>query len=199
MEKLSRKDQILQVLVSMLESSLGEAITTANLAKQVGVSEAALYRHFPSKFKMFEGLIDYMDETVFSRIKKIMEEESAVTVRCEKICLLVLTFAEKNPGLSRLLFGDVLLGERDLLRHRTAQFYERISLQMRQAMRDAVLQEDRQFSCSPSVLASLLTALIEGRVSQYVRSGFKVMPTQHWKEQWNALDQGLFAQKVSVF
>lgn len=199
MEKLSRKDQILQVLVSMLESSLGEAITTANLAKQVGVSEAALYRHFPSKFKMFEGLIDYMDETVFSRIKKIMEEESAVTVRCEKICLLVLTFAEKNPGLSRLLFGDVLLGERDLLRHRTAQFYERISLQIRQAMRDAVLQENCQFSCSPSVLASLLTALIEGRVSQYVRSGFKVMPTQHWQEQWSALDQGLFAQKVSVF
>lgn len=199
MEKLSRKDQILQVLVSMLEANLGEPITTANLAKQVGVSEAALYRHFPSKFKMFECLIDYIDETVFARVKKIIEEEQQVVARCEKICWLVLSFAEKNPGLARLLYGDVLLGERDLLRQRIAQFYDRIAVQLRQVMRDAALQEDCQFACSSSALSVLLAALIEGRVSQYVRSGFKVVPTQGWPEQWEALGQGLFAKKVTVF
>jgi TetR/AcrR family transcriptional regulator len=199
MQKISRKEQILQVLVSMLEHSQGQVITTANLAKEVGVSEAALYRHFPSKFKMYESLLDFMDESVFSRINRILQDEVGESEKCEKVCWLVLTFAEKNPGLSRLLYGDVLVGEREQLRLRTTQFYERISLQLRQVLREAEAQGGPRFSSTPGATAGLLIAVLEGKVSQYARSGFKVMPTQGWTDQWSALQTGLFSPKTSAF
>src|SRR5690554_2028561 len=109
--KTSRKEQILQSLAEMLEKAPGERITTAALARQVGVSEAALYRHFPSKARMFEGLIKFIEDTLFVRINRIMQEEQSTQRRCERILTLLLTFAEKNPGMTRLLTGDALAGE----------------------------------------------------------------------------------------
>jgi len=121
--KYSRKDRILQALAHMLEAKPGERITTAALAREVGVSEAALYRHFPSKAKMFEGLIEFIEETLFQRVSRILSEEGTAIVRCEKILALLLTFCDKNPGMTRILTGDALVGETDRLRHRITQFF----------------------------------------------------------------------------
>lgn len=198
-EKLSRKQQILQVLAHMLETSPGELITTANLAKAVGVSEAALYRHFPSKFKMFEGLIDYIEDAVFSRVNRILEEESRVELRCERILWLVLSFAEKNPGLARLLYGDVLAGERQALRVRVAQFHDRLQLQLKQCLRDAEVRDGLRTVASPSATAALLGAFVDGRISQYARSDFRQLPTAGWPEQWQALQQGVFTARQGAF
>ena len=198
-EKKSRKEQILQVLAQMLESSTGELITTANLAKAVGVSEAALYRHFPSKYKMFEGLIEYMEEAIFSRINRILDEEKSAVVRCEKICTLILTFAEKNPGLARLLYGDVLVGERDKLRIRIMQFFEKVTVLLKQVFRDAEISEGLRTIVSPSHSAALLVSVVEGKVCQFARSGFLRLPTDGWKSQWHALCAGVFSVRESAF
>ena len=112
-EKGAKKEAILTALAQMLENNPGGRITTATLAAEVGVSEASLYRHFPSKARMFEGLIEFMEETLFSRITRILGEGSTALVQCEKIIFLVLTFAERNPGISRVLNGDALVGETD--------------------------------------------------------------------------------------
>ena len=117
----ARKTQILETLAKMLETHPGQRITTASLSAAVGVSEAALYRHFPSKSKMFESLIIFIEDAIFSRITRILDEENIVVDQCEKIVWLVLSFAEKNPGLARLLNGDALAGEREKLRVRVAQ------------------------------------------------------------------------------
>src|SRR5690606_37808541 len=139
--KISRRQQILEALAKMLEDSPGERITTAALAKAVGVSEAARYRHFPSKSKMFEELIEFIEETVFTRINLILVEEPTALNRCENILYLLLTFAERNPGITRLLTGDALTGETEPLRQRIAQFYERLETQLRQVLREAELRE----------------------------------------------------------
>mgnify|MGYP000029431372 CR=1 FL=1 len=130
--KTNRREEILQALAQMLESTDGASrITTAKLAKQVGVSEAALYRHFPSKARMFEGLIEFIEETLFSRINKIINEEKDTATRCQLILHLILGFAEKNPGITRILNGDALMGEQDRLRERIAQLFERLETQMK--------------------------------------------------------------------
>ncbi len=198
-EKISRKQQILQALAHMLEVNPGELITTANLAREVGVSEAALYRHFPSKFKMFEGLIEFIEETVFSRVSRILDEESAAVLRCEKILWLVLTFTEKNPGLARLLYGDALAGERDKLRLRIAQFYDRLNTQLKQVFKEAELRENLRTQASPTAAAALLVAVLEGKISQYARGGFRQLPTAGWQEQWLALQVGVFSPRQSAF
>lgn len=198
-EKISRKQQILQALAHMLEIYPGELITTAGLAKEVGVSEAALYRHFPSKYKMYESLIEFIEEAVFSRVSRILEEEPSAVLRCEKILWLVLSFAEKNPGLARLLYGDALAGERDKLRMRVMQFFDRLNAQLKQIFREAEVRENLRTLISPALSASLLIAVLDGKVSQYARSGFREMPTQGWKEQWQVLQTGVFAQRQSAF
>ena len=137
--KLNRRQQILEVLASELEKNLGLPITTSSLAKAVGVSEAALYRHFASKAKMFEALISFTEESIFSLINKILDQEADVTVRCEKIIYLVLSFSERNPGITRIIIGDVLLGENERLHVRVTQFFERIESQIRQILREANL------------------------------------------------------------
>ena len=123
-QKVSRKDQILQALAHMLEAEPGGRITTAGLAREVGVSEAALYRHFPSKAKMFEGLINFVDETVFSRINRILQDTPDALAQTEQILTLLLTFTERNPGITRLLTGDALAGENERLRQRIEQFFD---------------------------------------------------------------------------
>jgi TetR/AcrR family transcriptional regulator len=188
----SRRDDILRALAHMLEVSPGERITTAGLARAVGVSEAALYRHFPSKSKMFEGLIEFIEESVFSRVTKILTEEQTALARCEKIVALVLGFAEKNPGISRILNGDVLTGETERLRTRIAQFYERLETQLKQILREAELREGMRTSVPVSVSANLLMSVLEGRIGQFVRSEFKRSPTEYWHEQWPVLMEGFF-------
>ena len=140
-QKYSRRQQILEALAAMLEAAPGERITTAGLAKQVGVSEAALYRHFPSKAKMFEGLIEFVEEAVFSRVNAIINEEQSAVARLEKVMVLLLGFAEKNPGISRILNGDALAGETERVRDRVVQFYERLETQIKQILRDAEIHE----------------------------------------------------------
>lgn len=189
--KPSRKEQILQALASMLESGPGERITTAALAREVGVSEAALYRHFPSKAKMFEGLILFIEDTLFVRINLIVQDEPTVQDRCEKILTLVLAFAEKNPGMTRLLTGDALTGETERLRLRITRLFDRIEAQIKQVLREASIREQQQTTISSSVLANLLMAIVEGRLAQFVRSDFRRRPTEQWVEQWRYLQQNL--------
>lgn len=199
MEKISRKQQILQSLAHMLEVNPGELVTTASLAKQVGVSEAALYRHFPSKYKMFESLIEFIEDAVFTRVSRIIEEEQGAVQRCEKILWLVLSFTEKNPGLARLLYGDALAGERDKLRLRVSQFFDRLNAQLKQVLREAEVRENLRTVASPAASAALLVAVLDGKISQYARSGFRTPPTQGWQEQWQALQAGVFTARTSAF
>ncbi|MDX1555413.1 MAG: nucleoid occlusion factor SlmA, partial [Xanthomonadales bacterium] len=132
----NRRQEILEALARELESNPGTRITTASLARAVGVSEAALYRHFASKAKMFEGLIDFAEESVFSLVNKVLEQEKDVVVRCEKIITVLVTFAERNPGISRVLIGDALVGENERLRKRVSQFFDRLETQLKQVLRE---------------------------------------------------------------
>ncbi len=187
----SRKEQILQSLAHMLEAAPGGRITTAGLAKEVGVSEAALYRHFPSKAKMFEGLISFIEEAIFSRINRIMEDGKA-SEQVEQILTLLLAFTERNPGITRLLTGDALTGENARLHQRIQQFYDRVESQLKQALRDAEHKEGLRTQATPTITANLLLAVAEGRIAQFVRSGFKIKPGQDWPAQWALLQPTLF-------
>ncbi|MGK0440619.1 MAG: TetR/AcrR family transcriptional regulator [Pseudohongiellaceae bacterium] len=190
-KKTSRRQQILESLAYMLEASPGERITTARLAQEVGVSEAALYRHFPSKSKMFEGLIEFIEDTIFSRISLIMNDEPLAIARCELILSLLLGFCERNPGLSRILNGDALAGEPERLRVRVAQFYDRLETQLKQILREAEIRENLRTTMPVNIAANLLLATAEGRISQFVRSEFHRKPTEQWQSQWPVLISGL--------
>ncbi|GGB03661.1 MULTISPECIES: nucleoid occlusion factor SlmA [Agarivorans] len=189
--KSNRREQILQALARMLETSHGQRITTASLAKEVGVSEAALYRHFPSKARMFEGLIEFIEETLLSRINLIQEEQKDTLNRTQHILMLLLGFAERNPGLSRILTGDALQGEHERLRARVSVLFEKIEVQLKQILRERRLREGQGFLIEESSLATLLLAYSEGRISQYVRSEFKLKPTAQFDTHWGFLKQQL--------
>ena len=190
--KLSRREQILTVLTIELEKKLGLPITTSTLANSVGVSEAALYRHFASKAKMFEALIDYAEECIFSVVNKILEQETDPTIRCYKIISLILSFSEKNPGITRLLIGDILLGENERLHHRVTQFFERIELQIRQILREANLTNGPRPISNIDAAANQMLIYIEGKLSQFVISSFKNKPTEHLEIQWGVIKAGCF-------
>jgi TetR/AcrR family transcriptional regulator len=187
-----RRQQILETLAQMLEDNPGDRITTARLAQQVGVSEAALYRHFPSKAKMFEGLIAFIEDTLFQRIALILKEQPAATDRCSHMLLLLLTFAERNPGISRLLTGDALAGETERLRTRVTQLLDRFETQLKQVIREAELREGLRPNLQPPEAANLLMAAAEGRIGQFVRSDFRRPPTAGWDEQAAFLLQDFF-------
>lgn len=191
-EKIFRRDHILQVLAQMLQENPGGRITTASLAEKVGVSEAALYRHFPSKARMFEGLINFIDTTLFSRINRIISEENSILNQCEKIIFLTLTFAEKNPGITRVLNGDALSGEPDRLRTQVSQIFDRLETQLKQQLREAEIKESLRTHQTVTATANLLLAFTEGKISQYVRTDFKRLPTEDWSEQWLLLKANLF-------
>ena len=195
----SRKQDIIEALAKMLEDQPGERITTAKLAEAVGVSEAALYRHYPSKAHMFESLIVYIEDNLFSRIKQISEEESSCQEQCKKICTLVLVFAEKNPGLCRILTGEALSGDISQLRSRIEQLFDRLTTQIKQLVREAELKESFRPQVPVQAMAGLLTAVVEGRIVQYVRSDFRIKPSADWGDQWQALATSLFVQKTSAF
>jgi TetR/AcrR family transcriptional regulator len=195
--KSQRRQQILEALAQMLEANPGNRITTAGLAKQVGVSEAALYRHFPSKTKMFEGLIEFIEDTLFSRINIILGEEQTAAQRCEKMLMLLLVFTERNPGLTRILTGDALTGETERLHARVAQLFDRFETQLKQVIREAELREGLRPSIPLPAAANLLMAAAEGRISQYVRSGFQRLPTAEWARQWELLMGGFFRDAIT--
>ena len=186
-QKISRKQHILESLALMLQSSPGQRITTAKLAAEVGVSEAALYRHFPSKARMFEGLIDFIEESVFSRINLILSDHKETLVRCHHVLHVLLVFAERNPGMCRILSGDALMGENERLRIRVHQFFEKLESQFKQILRERKLREGKTFSINEQALANILVSFAEGKISQYVRSGFDKKPSNEFNEQWQFL------------
>ncbi|MGH1462787.1 MAG: nucleoid occlusion factor SlmA [Neptuniibacter sp.] len=191
-EKLSRREQILQALAQMLEVNPGQRITTAALAKEVGVSEAALYRHFPSKARMFEGLIGFIEDTIFSRVTAITKVESDGIKQCEQILTLLLAFVEKNPGMARILTGDALAGETDRLRLRINQFFERLETQLKQILREAEIQDGVRTEAPAGASANLMLAAAEGRIRQFVRTEFRKRPTEQWQDQWARMAAGVF-------
>ncbi|MCW8847860.1 MAG: nucleoid occlusion factor SlmA [Sedimenticola sp.] len=190
-QKVSRKQMILESLAAELERSPGERITTAALARAVGVSEAALYRHFASKAKMFEGLIGFAEESVFARINQILEGERETRARCAKLLYLLLAFSERNPGITRVLLGDALVGETERLHLRVEQFFARLETQLRQILRESRLRDD-VVCVDAEGGAALMLSLIEGRMHQFLRTRFKTSPTLGWEQQWAILERALF-------
>ena len=183
----NRKQQILQALAAMLESNAGDKITTAKLAAELEVSEAALYRHFPSKARMYESLLDFVEETIFSRVTAVLNDAQDPLERCYQILLLVIIFCERNPGISRILNGDALLGENPRLRARVNQIFERIETQLRQCLRLAETEQDWRTSIPLKTAANLMLATTEGKIAQFVRSDFDSNPSETWPEQWSLL------------
>ena len=175
-----RRVQILQALATMLEQPGAERITTAALAARLDVSEAALYRHFASKAQMFEGLIEFIEQRVFTLVNQIGEREPAGTVQAGKVIAMLLHFAEKNPGMTRVMVGDALVFENERLQQRMNQFFDKIESTLKQSLR-AVSGADG--SATPSldaqVRASMLTAFAVGRLQRFARSGFRRPPSEH--------------------
>lgn len=190
--KPPRKQLILEALAVELEKSPGARITTAVLARAAGVSEAALYRHFASKAKMFEGLIGFAEETVFARINQILDEEKDTRLRCAKVLYLLLGFADRNPGITRVLLGDALVGETGRLHARVEQFFARIETQFRQILRESRMREGENAKLEPELAAGLMLALVEGRMHQFLRTRFRVSPLAGWEAQWRLIEQSLF-------
>ncbi len=193
MAKQDKKEQILSALASMLETNPGQRITTARLASQLGVSEAALYRHFPSKARMFEGLIEFTESAILGTINQILEREKDTLVRCELMVRVLLTFVERNPGITRVLTGDALLGEHERLRSRVGGLFDKIEANIKQALRERRLRDNVQTSVDEGLLANLLMAYAEGKIAQFVRSEFKRPPTEHFAEQWQVIARQLLA------
>ncbi|MBQ0957364.1 nucleoid occlusion factor SlmA [Ideonella sp. 4Y11] len=174
-----RRVQILQTLAAMLEQPGADRITTAALAAQLQVSEAALYRHFASKAQMFEGLIEFIESSIFSLINQIAEREPDGRAQAQRITQVLLQFGEKNPGMTRVMVGDALVFEHERLTTRMNQFFDRVESQLRQSLRQEAQAEG---SATPTVdangRASALTAFIVGRLQRYARSGFRRLPTE---------------------
>jgi len=185
--RVNRKQEILQTLAEQLEKNPGAPIRTASLAKATGVSEAALYRHFPSKAKMFEALIQFAEETIFSRLNKVHQEQKSVFVRCEALVHLMLTFADRNPGIVRVLMGDAIMGESEKLRVRVSQFFDRLETQIKQFLREGVMHNEIPESANIAVLANLLASYVEGRINQFQRSNFQQSPLVHSDKQWQLI------------
>jgi TetR/AcrR family transcriptional regulator len=175
-----RRVQILQTLAGMLEQPGAERITTAALAAKLDVSEAALYRHFASKAQMFEGLIEFIESSVFTLVNQITEREAAPAAQVQRIAAVLLQFGEKNPGMTRVMVGDALVFEHERLNLRMNQFFDRVESQLRQPLR---AWAEAAGSTTPTVeaqaLAGAITAMVIGRLQRYARSGFKRSPTEH--------------------
>ncbi|WP_243975648.1 nucleoid occlusion factor SlmA [Vibrio natriegens] len=187
-KKSNRREEILQALAQMLESTEGASrITTAKLAKQVGVSEAALYRHFPSKARMFEGLIEFIEEALMTRINRILDDEKDTLERIRMVIHLILVFSERNPGLTRILSGHALMFENERLRERINQLFERIETQLRQILRERKLREGKSFPVEERILAAQILGQVEGSLNRFVRSDFKYQPTANFDEYWALL------------
>ena len=175
-----RRVQILQALASMLEQPGADRVTTAALAAKLDVSEAALYRHFASKAQMFEGLIDFIEQSVFTLVNQVTERDGTGQEQAARIISLLVQFAEKNPGMTRVMVGDALVYENERLQSRMNQFFDKIESTLRLALRGAATAEG---SATPTVdaqvRAAALTAFLVGRLQRFARSGFRRMPSEH--------------------
>ncbi len=178
-----RRQQILEVLVLELEEHPGARVTTARLAELLGLSEAALYRHFRSKAQMFEALIAFAEEAVFGLVARILEQPGDAHSQCLRILQAVLSFANRNPGISRVLLGDALVGEHERLRKRVRQFFDRLETQFKQILREGEMPDGPLMPSQISVRANLLLAFAEGRMMRFVRSDFRDSPIASWEEQ----------------
>jgi TetR/AcrR family transcriptional regulator len=189
--KKPRRLHILETLAFMLENNPGERISIAALAGSVGVSEAALYRHFPSKTKMLEGLVEFAEEAVLSRASAIANDQLDALRKLERIAYVYLVFCQRNPGITRLLTGDALSGETERLHARIRQFFDRLSTEMRQVLRKAELEQGLKLKLSVNDTVALTVATAEGKVAAFVRSHFKKDPSSNWQEHWDCLSQGM--------
>ncbi|WP_396437778.1 nucleoid occlusion factor SlmA [Limnohabitans sp.] len=171
-----RRLQILQTLVAMLEQPGAERVTTAGLAAKIGVSEAALYRHFASKAQMFEGLIDFVDQSVMGLIRQVTDREPVGLQQASRIVALLLQFAEKNPGMSRVMIGDALVLEHERLQERINLLFDKIEAQLRQSLKAS---DSASPTADAQVTASMLVAFMQGRLQRFARSGFKRLPSEH--------------------
>ncbi len=182
-----RKLQILHALAEMLEAPAAEKITTAALAAKLDVSEAALYRHFASKAQMFEGLIEFIEETLFGLINKITSDETDGLKQLEAIIAMLLGFAQKNRGMTRVLIGDALVHENARLQLRINQLHDRVEATLKQALRFAASQNELPALPDPAARANLIMSFVTGRWHQFAKSGFRRDPLQYWNEQWRSL------------
>jgi TetR/AcrR family transcriptional regulator len=176
-----RRLQILQTLAAMLENPRAEKVTTAALAAKLSVSEAALYRHFASKAQMYEGLIEFIETTLFTLVNKIASETGNGVAQAQQIVAVLLGFAEKNPGMTRVLIGDALVNEDERLQARMNQLYDRIEAALRQALR--IAQAGGSWPGDPNAEANLLLAYVLGRWQLFAKSGFKRGPQESWEAQ----------------
>jgi TetR/AcrR family transcriptional regulator len=188
-----RKIQILQTLAGMLETPQAEKITTAALAARVEVSEAALYRHFASKAQMYEGLIEFIEQTLFGLINRIAGEEAQGLQQAKAMAQLLLGFAEKNRGMTRVLTGEALVNENERLQARVNQLLDRVEASLKQSLRIAASQGDASAVLDAAAAANLKLGWIQGRWQQFVKSGFKRLPLAQWESQWNMMAKGFAA------
>ena len=189
--QVDRKQQILMALAEMLEEAPDTRITTARLASAVGVSEAALYRHFPSKRNMYAALLEFAEDTLFGLIGRIPGEQAGALDQCHRLLCIYLEFCEKNPGITRLLTGRALTGESLRLHQQVEQLYQRLETQLKQYLREADMREQVRTRLPVATAANLLMAAAEGRVSQFCRSDFRRSPLEGWVDQWAHLSDGL--------
>ncbi len=188
-----RKNQILQTLAQMLEGPAAAKITTAALAKRLDVSEAALYRHFSGKAQMFEGLIEFIEQTLFALINKITSEEKSGLRQAEAVIGVLLGFAQKNRGMTRVLIGDALVNEDEKLQTRINQLHERLEATLRQSLRFALSANEIAQDVDAAAHANLIMSYTVGRWHQFAKSGFKRDPAESWGRQWKQLMEGVLA------
>ena len=184
-----RKLQILQTIASMLENPAGEKITTAALAARLDVSEAALYRHFPSKARMFEGLIEFIENAIFTVVGQIAADEESGLKQVELMLAATLRFSGKNRGLARVMVGDALVHENPRLQVRINQLFDRLEASLKQALKIAVAQGVLPSDRDCAAQADLLTNYLAGRLNRFVKSGFKDDPLALWAVQWPLLSR----------
>ena len=188
-----RKAEILQTLAQMLEVPAAEKITTAALAARLDVSEAALYRHFSGKAQMFEGLIEFIEQTLFALINKISTEEKSGVRQTEAMVAMLLGFAQKNRGMTRVLTGDALVNEDARLQARINQLYDRVEAALKQALRFGATQQEIAADVDVAAQANVLMSYVTGRWHQFAKSGFRRDPLELWAKQWRQLMEGVIA------
>ena len=181
------------MLAHMLENPASEKVTTASLAAKLQVSEAALYRHFTGKAQMFEGLIEFIEQTIFALINKITTEEQSGTRQIEAIVGVLLGFAQKNKGMTRVLIGDALVHEDERLQARINQLHDRLEAALKQAVRFGVTQHEIVAETDATACANLILSFVTGRWHQFAKSGFKRDPVELWSRQWRQLMEGVIA------
>ena len=188
-----RKNQILQTLAQMLENPASEKVTTASLAAKLDVSEAALYRHFSGKAQMFEGLIEFIEQTLFALINKITTEEKSGLRQIDAIVGVLLAFAQKNKGMTRVLIGDALVHEDERLQARINQLHDRLEAALKQAVRFGVTQNELAAEIDIAACANAILSFVVGRWHQFAKSGFKRDPVENWNRQWRLILEGIAA------